>query len=123
VTIRLTVAVDFDGVLHPYTDGYTGPIPADEPPSPGAHLFLEDLTDQGYRVVVYSARAASVVGKRAIHDWLLKHGLARHVSDISSFKPVAVAYVDDRAVRFDGDFARCALEVQRLAEKGHNEPR
>ncbi len=37
-----TIAVDYDGVLHPYTAGWVGSVPADEEPMPGAPEFLAD---------------------------------------------------------------------------------
>lgn len=38
---KRTVALDFDGVLHPYTRGWTGYVPDDEPPMPGALEFVQ----------------------------------------------------------------------------------
>lgn len=101
---RRTVAVDFDGVIHPYTDGWTGPVPADELPRQGVRAFLAGLVDQGYRVVVHTTRADNPEGGYATVLWLRKHDLARFVDDVTATKPRAIAYVDDRAVPFVGDW-------------------
>jgi hypothetical protein len=95
-----TVAVDFDGVLHPYTDGWTGSVPADEPPMEGARGFLLALQARGYTVVIFSTRADHPDGYAGIVQWLEKWDLADLVASITHTKPPAVAYVDDRAVPF-----------------------
>lgn len=97
-----TIAVDFDGTLHPYSAGWCGSKPADEEPIEGAQEFLSDLHGAGYRVVVFSTRADHDEGRTGIIEWLAKHGLDAFVSDVSHLKVAAIAYVDDRAVPFAG---------------------
>jgi hypothetical protein len=110
-----TIAVDFDGVLHPYTKGWTGPVPEDEPPSPGAREFLEWCAAAGYRVVVFSTRAQHQEGFDGILDWLEQWNLSRLVFDVTHTKPPAVAYVDDRAVPFvGGDWTAVREGIDRL---------
>lgn len=103
-TLARTIAVDFDGVLHPYTAGWVGSVPADEAPTPGALDFLDWCAVEGYRVVVFSTRADHKEGLDGIWDWLLAHKLASYVADVTHAKPPAVAYVDDRAVPYVGDW-------------------
>lgn len=50
------VALDFDGVLHSYTSGYTGPIPFD-PPVLGAQTFCAELIRRGYVLSIFTTRA------------------------------------------------------------------
>lgn len=110
-----TVAVDFDGVLHPYTKGWIGAVPDDEPPMPGAPDFLGKLVDEGYRVVVFSTRCEREDGLAGTKAWLDKWDLSRFVDDVTCQKPAAVAYVDDRAVPFVGDWSAVWDGVERLA--------
>ncbi len=115
-TLARTVAVDFDGVLHPYTKGWVGPVPADEPPTPGAREFLEALVADGYRVVIFSTRCDTPEGLAGTCDWINQHGLAGLIDNVTSQKPAAVAYVDDRAVVYrHGNWIQCQAEINRLA--------
>lgn len=114
-----TVAVDFDGTIHPYTDGWCGSTPADEEPLPGAREFLHALRDAGFRIVVSSCRADHAEGLDGIRQWLARYGLD-FVAEVTHLKPAAIAYVDDRAVSFrpnslDGNWAACLAQVHELA--------
>ena len=98
-----TIAVDFDGVLHAYTSGWTGPEPLDGP-VPGAVQFIQRLLAAGYDVEVFSARIADepdAVGH--IERWLARHGFPPLT--VSCTKGAHyIAFIDDRAVPFRGDF-------------------
>lgn len=96
-----TVAIDFDGVLHSYARGWTGPMPED-PPVPGARDFVDWLIAQGYRIAIVSSRCLEEEGLKNVLHWLAEHGF--RWDEVTSKKVPAVAYLDDRAVRFDGDF-------------------
>lgn len=94
-----TIAVDFDGVIHAYTSGWTGHVPADEP-VPGAREGIAKIRARGLRVVVFTCRALTVEGRAGIAAWLVEHGI--EVDEITAIKPHASVYLDDRAVRFEG---------------------
>jgi hypothetical protein len=53
-------------------------------------------------VVVCSSRCHSAEGRRAVQSWLDKHQIV--VDEVCEHKPPAYVYVDDRAVRFQGDW-------------------
>jgi len=97
----LTIALDFDGVLHEHSRGFTGLVP-EEPPVRGAQDFVRDLLDDGFKVVIFSHRAATKAGKDGIVEWLIEHGFPE--MDVSDKKPASEVYVDDRSLRFEGDF-------------------
>lgn len=92
-----TVCVDWNGVLDTYT-GYRGPNHFD-PPRAGAAEFLAQLKNMGLRVVVLSTR-----GPQDVRKWLEQHGLAQFVDDVTDRKVPAVAYIDDRALPFRGNY-------------------
>ncbi len=111
-----TMCVDFDGVLHSYKSGWKGSATIPDPPVPGSIAWLCGLTAE-FNVVVCSARASRPWGWFAIRSWLRRAitdhmgqeawewGVAHDVWDrirITSRKPAASVYVDDRAHRFDG---------------------
>lgn len=104
-----TVALDFDGVLHPYTKGWHDGTCYD-PPTADAVRALDEL--MGTRpVAIMTARPLDPVG-----DWLDEH--VPHIPYVLDYqmqfdhwadnttllvtnrKIVAAYYVDDRAIRF-----------------------
>ncbi len=96
-----TVCLDFDGVIHSYQSGWKGETVIPDPPIHGVGRAIAKLR-QDYRVVVHSTRCSSEDGREAICDWLNRHGI--EVDDVCMQKPPAFVYVDDRAVRFTGDW-------------------
>mgnify|MGYP000086870928 CR=1 FL=1 len=93
-----TIALDFDGVIHLNRNFIDSTIINDEP-VPGVAHAIEQLR-QEYNVVVFSCRANTPGGIDAIQDWLNVHGI--EVDDIVDYKPHATAYIDDRAIQFNG---------------------
>ncbi len=95
-----TIALDFDGVLHKYSKGWTGIIPEEEPVI-GALDFVKE-TMKTYKVVVFSIRAKEFTGAQAISQWLKYHGFP--IMEIYHNKPKAALYIDDKGFRFTGSF-------------------
>ena len=108
---RPTIALDFDGVIHSYASGWLGETVI-EGPTDGAREAVAAIRAQGYRVDVYSTRAASESGRVAIIEWLQANGI--EVDGVSAEKPKALLYVDDRAHRFNGSWT----EIVALTTKG-----
>ena len=97
-----TVVFDFDGVIHSYTSGWQGEDAIPDPPVPGIREALKEIHDAGYEVVVVSTRCATIKGHGAIEAWLYDNGLLEYIDKVCKEKPPAVAYIDDRAICFDG---------------------
>jgi phosphoglycolate phosphatase-like HAD superfamily hydrolase len=87
-----TVLVDFDGVIHKYSKGWQDGTAYDEPMD-GAKEALEKLTNDGYKVVIFSTRDSG-----QIYEWLRKYQFPRY--RVTNVKEPAVALIDDRAIRF-----------------------
>lgn len=100
--MAMTVVFDFDGVIHSYTSGWQGEDAIPDPPVPGIREALKEIHDAGYEVVVVSTRCATIKGHRAIEAWLYDNGLREYIDKVCKEKPPAVAYIDDRAICFDG---------------------
>lgn len=98
--MKKTVVFDFDGVIHSYTSGWKGVDVIPDPPVHGIKEAIQKIREEGYEVVVVSARCATEAGRRAIRGWLIYNGIA--VDDVKKEKPPAIVYVDDRAICFDG---------------------
>lgn len=103
-----TVAVDFDGVIHAYSRGWQDGSIYDEP-LPGAFEALGTLHDQGYAVFIHTTRDPASVA-----DWISDRSRLRTTNAdpgefwndttqilVTNRKLPAVAYIDDRAIRFE----------------------
>ena len=112
---RYTVAVDLNGVLDTYS-GWRGEAHTD-PPRPGAREFLQELARE-YKVVVFTTQPAERVWR-----WLREHEMAAYVAEVTDRKPPAVAYIDDRALTFRGDFAETLREVRNFQPYWQQEPK
>jgi hypothetical protein len=88
-----TIAVDFDGVIHRYRDGWQGGEIYDDM-MPGCFEAIGKLKDKGYRVVVFTSRKNLV----PVRDWLENH--FDYPLEVTNEKPPAIAYIDDRGIRF-----------------------
>lgn len=108
---RQTVCLDFDGVIHSYLTGWHGIEVIADPPIHGTDEAVRRLRKQ-YRVVVHSARCATAEGRLAIEAWLKKHNI--EVDEVCEHKPPATVYIDDRAVRFTGDWNAAIDQVRQF---------
>ena len=109
-----TVCFDFDGVIHSYTSGWKGATEIPDPPVPGIKESMQAFCNSKYRVVISSSRASTPEGIDAIKNYLSKYGMLEFVSDITNGKPPAMAYIDDRAICFDGHPETLLNKVQAL---------
>lgn len=102
-----TVAVDFDGVIHAYSKGWQDGSIYDEP-VPGAFDALRDLMAD-YAVFVHTTRDAWKVahwiteqsGISCVTSWHDQFWNEAGVLLVTAHKFPAVAYIDDRAIRFE----------------------
>ena len=104
----MTVAVDFDGVIHAYSKGWQDGSIYDEPVE-GAFESLRRLMEED-AVFIFTSRD---IGE--VYAWMVSHGFLNVSMDllqgrkfwdtkgillITNHKYPAVAYLDDRAIRF-----------------------
>ena len=110
---RPTLAIDFDGVIHCYSQGwqdgkiYDGPMP-------GAITALWELYLRGYDIVVHTCRTNTDEVRAKIEGWFrdaygdeeMRSFRERYNPGdmlpfrVTNVKPPAIAYIDDRGVRF-----------------------
>jgi hypothetical protein len=104
-----TVCLDFDGVVHSYQSGWQGESIVADPPIHGVDRAINHLR-KDFRVVIHSARCKSEAGRHAIEQWLAKHRI--EVDEVCENKPPAFVYVDDRAIRFSGDWPQTIADIK-----------
>jgi hypothetical protein len=100
------IAIDFDGVIHTFDKGWNdGTCYGD--PIPGAIEAIRQLSLK-YNIIIFTAKAKPnrplVNGKTGIElvkEWLLKYELIDCIAEITSEKPHANIYIDDRGYRFN----------------------
>lgn len=98
---QITVAADFDGVLHEYRSKWTTAAEILDGPTPGAKKWVELMLEHDIKVIIYSSRAQTEEGAVAIRAWLKRHGFPN--LPVSGEKPQAQLYIDDRAFQFNGE--------------------
>ena len=108
-TKRLTICLDFDGVIHSYQSGWQGAGIVADPPIHKVDVAIRRLR-KDFRVVVHSARCNTEEGRNAIANWLVKHKI--EVDEVCEHKPPAHVYIDDRAVAFTGDWEQTIADVK-----------
>lgn len=98
-TMQKALCIDFDGVLHRYSKGWLGHDAIYDEPVEGAVQACWDLADAGWKLYVLTSRQhLEPVGK-----WLAAYDFPPMM--LTRIKPIAVAYIDDRAVRFEDNWS------------------
>lgn len=93
--IKKTICVDFDGVLHEYNGYEEGDFGE---PLTGSKEFIKELRKK-YKVVILTSRQ-----KEQVIGWLTNNGFPS--MKITNRKIPAVAYIDDRAIQFKGNYKK-----------------
>jgi hypothetical protein len=116
---KINIGIDFDGVIHKCSKGYYDGTIYDSPIE-GAYEALEKISKQ-YTIIMYTAKAKpdrglvnGKTGTKLVWEWLKLHNMAQFVSKVTSEKPRAVCYIDDKGIEFT-DWGSC---FKRLEEKG-----
>lgn len=95
-----TACFDFDGVIHPYGNGYGRVFT--HPCDPNVKKTIIELSELGWRVVCHTTRALTEQGRSDVEAYLYEEGLRPYISEITGEKVPARVYVDDRAITYDG---------------------
>ena len=102
--------IDLDGVLDNYYT-YTEEIPELRI---GAMEFVKNLSNN-YELVLFTTRDS----KQAT-EWLQNNGIYKYFKDVTNIKLPAYICVDDRALKFDGDYNKTLDEIENLMFIGKN---
>lgn len=104
---RNRIMIDFDGVIHKYTEWNNGTL--NKEMIPGTKEAIDKLRHK-YEIVIFTTRASATYKspeemKALLTDmesWLKDRDI--YYDRITSEKLGAIAYIDDRGVRFNGDW-------------------
>lgn len=95
------ICVDFDGVLNEYNGYEEGNLGK---PLSGSQDFIKELRKK-YKVVILTSRP-----KEQVINWLTDNGFPS--MKVTNNKVPAVAYIDDRAIPFNGDYKQVLRKVK-----------
>ena len=102
------VAVDYD---HTIKDNEANT------PMAGVGEALQELRARGIRILIHSCNDPDYI-RQQLQEWgIVVDGVWDGVG-----KPVCVAYIDDRGLRFTGDWQQTTADILRLLEGGRPEP-
>lgn len=108
------IIIDFDGTI------CKDEFPDVGSPEPNVREALQQLKDLGYEIMIHSCRTASYWEDREKHLKIITEFMKKNeipydgiVIDKNLDKPLAMFYIDDRAIRYDGGW----LDVVRMIEK------
>ena len=113
---QINLGIDFDGVIHKNSKGFFDGTIYDDPIE-GTKQALKLLSEK-YTLICYTAKAKPdrmlINGKNGtelVWEWLEKHDFTKYISKVTSEKPRAVAYIDDKAIKFN-DWNSCLKDLE-----------
>lgn len=111
------LCVDFDGVIHHYREGRKDGSIYDTV-TPGFFVWANKARHY-FRLVIYSSRSKTPEGIAAMKDWLVDQcpeNFLGHIGvfEFASEKPPAFLTIDDRAIRFEGDWSTRFMDPERM---------
>ena len=112
------ICIDFDGVIADFTDDINvlGKI------IPGAAPALRELPSSGYKIIIHTARPADKDNIARLADYLNKWEIPFDEINTNSDcpwpaqKPIADLYIDDRALRFNGNWQETLKEAKDILD-------
>ncbi len=107
---RRNVAIDFDGTIHSYDQGWTGIGDIPGKPIPGAIEFIQKLLSINVKVTIFSCRCNQLVGIVAMQKWLEQYGIMPGQVAFQPGKPPFHLLIDDHAVNFYGEWREFDVE-------------
>ena len=100
---KYTILIDLDGVLNTYIGGYDENfIP---PMKDGADVFLEKLSEN-FDLKLFTTRSSDLVEK-----WCIENNIMQYFSEITNVKKMAFLMIDDRCLRFNGDYQAILSDI------------
>lgn len=113
MTHKPILCIDFDGVIHRYSNGWQNGEIYDRPVA-GFFDWAEKAKKE-FKLVIYSSRSKTPEGIADMYGWMKKHiqewrkdndefSLRSDDFKYASEKPSAFLTIDDRAIQFEGSW-------------------
>ena len=103
---KINISIDFDGVIHKCSKGYYDGTIYDEPIE-GSYEALKKLSEN-HTIIINTCKAKpdrglvnGKTGTRLVWEWLEKYDMSKFVSKVTSEKPRAKVYIDDKGITFN----------------------
>jgi hypothetical protein len=109
------LCIDFDGVIHSYEKGWQGGVIYGTI-TPGFIGWAEEASKL-FRLVIYSSRSKETSMLFDMQRWMEKQQVAYGSNikfEYAAEKPPAFLTIDDRAVRFEGNWNAPELDPKTL---------
>lgn len=119
------ICIDFDGVIHSYERGWQGGEIYGTV-TVGFFEWAKEVSKH-FRLVVYSSRSKTPEGIRAMQRWMEEQTMRwldpkgeggdfaqPFPLEYAHEKPPAFLTIDDRCIRFTGDWKAFSLEIENL---------
>lgn len=101
---RKTILIDLDGVLNEYVGEYnSNHIPKMKE---GAFNFIKE-TSKEYNIKLFTTRNKELASK-----WVIENNLEQYITDITNKKEIAWLYIDDRCIKFEGNFSLLTEQIK-----------
>ena len=117
MTERIPIVIDFDGTVCEHK------FPDIGEPTPGVKEALETLKKSGFRIIIHTCRTASywkniLPGNQIkMIEGFMKYHKLPYDTIWTPNKPIGVAYIDDKAVRFDNNWKDIIENIQDYTKK------
>ncbi|MBQ2644314.1 hypothetical protein IJG14_01910 [bacterium] len=103
---KKTILIDLDGVINTYTGNFNkNYIPNIKE---GANDFLEKLSNK-YELILFTTRNSELAQK-----WLVENKIDHYLEEITNIKKPAFIYVDDKALKFNGNYNQALDEIEKF---------
>jgi len=122
MNMQRTICIDLDGTIADDSSGFQG-VGIFGAPLPGAVDALRQLKAEGWTIIIHTCRLETVDIDAYLNSWGIPFdGIneERHLYNglpCNPAKPTADVYLDDRAIRFKGNWKK-ALQQIRTVDKG-----
>jgi FMN phosphatase YigB (HAD superfamily) len=104
--MKKKIYIDFDDVLSNYDDWEE--VRNLSMPKKGANNFIEKLS-KNYKIYIFTTKDREIVYK-----WLIRHHFDDYIEDVTNKKEFAFVYIDDRAIKFNGNYSKMLTELKKI---------